>query len=178
MPSLSCGLWDLVPWPGMEPGPPALGAGSQPLDRQGSSSHSTLTFFLSLLGSKFFTPSDPPVYSWHFYWPIHVVQKPKKPHLLEQMTRESVLQIMITKFSHPYCNPSISLYPLLCCQAGNWQMPLREKCLKRISSFPLSDVSGCPLPSPLLRNGLTMPPTHSRNLTSQRPYPMALDIRR
>ena len=25
---LSCGLWDLVPWPGMEPGPLALGAGS------------------------------------------------------------------------------------------------------------------------------------------------------
>ena len=26
--SLSCGIWDLVPWPGMEPGPPTLGAWS------------------------------------------------------------------------------------------------------------------------------------------------------
>ena len=24
--SLSCDMWDLVPWPGVEPGPPALGA--------------------------------------------------------------------------------------------------------------------------------------------------------
>ena len=24
----SCGMWDLVPWPGIEPGPPALGAQS------------------------------------------------------------------------------------------------------------------------------------------------------
>ena len=23
---LSCSMWDLVPWPGIEPGPPALGA--------------------------------------------------------------------------------------------------------------------------------------------------------
>ena len=28
MRNLSCGLWDLVPWPGLEPGPPALGARS------------------------------------------------------------------------------------------------------------------------------------------------------
>ena len=27
-PGLSCGMGDLVPWPGIEPGPPALGAGS------------------------------------------------------------------------------------------------------------------------------------------------------
>ena len=26
--TLSCSMWDLVPWPGMEPGPPALGAQS------------------------------------------------------------------------------------------------------------------------------------------------------
>ena len=26
--SFSCSMWDLVPWPGIEPGPPALGAGS------------------------------------------------------------------------------------------------------------------------------------------------------
>ena len=25
---LSCGMWDLVPWPGIEPGLPALGASS------------------------------------------------------------------------------------------------------------------------------------------------------
>ena len=25
-PGLSCSMWDLVPWPGIEPGPPALGA--------------------------------------------------------------------------------------------------------------------------------------------------------
>ena len=25
---LSCGTWDLVPWPGIEPGPPAIGPGS------------------------------------------------------------------------------------------------------------------------------------------------------
>ena len=25
MQTLSCGVWDLVPWPGIEPGPPALG---------------------------------------------------------------------------------------------------------------------------------------------------------
>ena len=28
MQSLSCGLWDIVPRPGIEPGPPALGAQS------------------------------------------------------------------------------------------------------------------------------------------------------
>ena len=27
-PGLSCGTWGLLPWPGMEPGPPALGAQS------------------------------------------------------------------------------------------------------------------------------------------------------
>ena len=25
VPGLSCGVWDLVPWPGIKPGPPALG---------------------------------------------------------------------------------------------------------------------------------------------------------
>ena len=34
---LSCSMWGLVPWPGIKPGPPALGARSpQPLDHQGS----------------------------------------------------------------------------------------------------------------------------------------------
>ena len=33
---LSCSMWDLVPWPGIEPRPPALGTRSQPLDHQGS----------------------------------------------------------------------------------------------------------------------------------------------
>ena len=33
---LSCGMWDLVPQPGIKPGPPALGVWSQPLDHQGS----------------------------------------------------------------------------------------------------------------------------------------------
>ena len=28
MPDLSCSVWDLVPWPGIEPGPPALDAWS------------------------------------------------------------------------------------------------------------------------------------------------------
>ena len=28
MQTLSCSIWDLVPWPGIEPGPPALGAWS------------------------------------------------------------------------------------------------------------------------------------------------------
>ena len=28
MPGLSCGVWDLVPWPGIEPGSPALEAQS------------------------------------------------------------------------------------------------------------------------------------------------------
>ena len=31
-----CGMWDLVPWPRIEPGSPALSAESQPLDHQGS----------------------------------------------------------------------------------------------------------------------------------------------
>ena len=30
---LSCSMWDLVPWPGIEPGPPALGAQSLPPDK-------------------------------------------------------------------------------------------------------------------------------------------------
>ena len=34
--TLSCGMWDLVPWPRIEPRPPALGAWTQPLDHQGS----------------------------------------------------------------------------------------------------------------------------------------------
>ena len=32
VPDLSCGMRDLVPWPGIEPRPPALGAQSYPLD--------------------------------------------------------------------------------------------------------------------------------------------------
>ena len=28
MQTLSCGMWDLVPWPGIKPRPPALGAWS------------------------------------------------------------------------------------------------------------------------------------------------------
>ena len=34
--TLSCGVWDLVPWPRIEPMPPALGAWTQPLDHQGN----------------------------------------------------------------------------------------------------------------------------------------------
>ena len=26
VPNNNCSMWDLVPWPGIEPGPPALGA--------------------------------------------------------------------------------------------------------------------------------------------------------
>ena len=37
MKTLSCGIWDLVSRPGIEPGPAAFGSmESQPLDRQGS----------------------------------------------------------------------------------------------------------------------------------------------
>ena len=36
MPALHCGIWDLIPWPGIEPGPPALSVESEPLDHQGS----------------------------------------------------------------------------------------------------------------------------------------------
>ena len=35
-PGLSCSMWDLVPWPGIELRPLALGAQSLPLDHQGS----------------------------------------------------------------------------------------------------------------------------------------------
>lgn len=40
----SCSMQDLVPRPGMEPGSPALGAGSQPLDHREVPFHSLLTF--------------------------------------------------------------------------------------------------------------------------------------
>ena len=33
---LVCGMWNLVPWSGIKPGPPALEVWSQPLDHQGS----------------------------------------------------------------------------------------------------------------------------------------------
>ena len=33
---LSCGVWDLVPWPGIKLRPPALGVWEWPLDHQGS----------------------------------------------------------------------------------------------------------------------------------------------
>ena len=36
--TLSCGMQNLVPWPGIQPRPPALGAQSQPLGCQGSPS--------------------------------------------------------------------------------------------------------------------------------------------
>ena len=36
MPESSCNMWDLVPWPGIEPRPVALEAKSWPLDHQGS----------------------------------------------------------------------------------------------------------------------------------------------
>ena len=37
MQTLSCGMWDLVPWPGIEPRAPCIGSvESSPLDHQGS----------------------------------------------------------------------------------------------------------------------------------------------
>ena len=47
MRTLSCSVWDLVPWPGIEPGPPALGAWSL--------SH--------------WTTSEVPIY--YFFFPFH-----------------------------------------------------------------------------------------------------------
>ena len=41
--TLSCSMWDLIPCPGMEPGPPALGAWSLSRGPQGSSSVCILT---------------------------------------------------------------------------------------------------------------------------------------
>ena len=37
MQTLSCSMWGLVPWPGIEPRPLALRVQSQPVDHQGSS---------------------------------------------------------------------------------------------------------------------------------------------
>ena len=42
-PGLSCSIWDLVPSPGIEPGPPALGAQSvSQFDHQGSPNRPSL----------------------------------------------------------------------------------------------------------------------------------------
>ena len=47
------GMWDLVPWPGIEPRPPAFGAQSlKPLDHQGSSVLKILKSFLSWISAK------------------------------------------------------------------------------------------------------------------------------
>ena len=42
-PHLSYSMWDLVPWPGIEPGPPALGVESSSLNHLGS--HNNKVFF-------------------------------------------------------------------------------------------------------------------------------------
>ena len=44
--TLSSDMQDLVPWPGIEPGPPALGVWSQPLDHLGSHLFSALIQYL------------------------------------------------------------------------------------------------------------------------------------
>ena len=48
MQTLSCSVWGLVPWPGLEPGPPALGPQSQQLEHQGSSGNFLFEFFGTL----------------------------------------------------------------------------------------------------------------------------------
>ena len=46
--TLSCGMWDLVPWPRIESCPTAFGAWTQPLNHQGSPGHTFLKLSLSL----------------------------------------------------------------------------------------------------------------------------------
>ena len=68
---LHCGMWDLVPWPGIEPGPPALGMQSQPLDPQESPSSCHFNILLmtiilkSLLLKLYYVV---PVYSVFIYF--------------------------------------------------------------------------------------------------------------
>ena len=46
--TLSCGMWDLVPKPGIQPRPPALGVGKQPLDCQGSPTQICFEYYFLL----------------------------------------------------------------------------------------------------------------------------------
>ena len=48
-PGLSCGMWDLVPWPGMKPGSPRIGSESQPLDHLGSPESTLKKIFFNLI---------------------------------------------------------------------------------------------------------------------------------
>ena len=60
--ALSCGMWDLVPWPGMEPGPPALGARSL-------NHWTTREVPIFILKSSF---SSPRIWVWKMLWNTEV----------------------------------------------------------------------------------------------------------
>ena len=49
MPGLSCSMWDLVPWPGIEPGSPALGAWVLATGPPGKSPTHTSCVYISLI---------------------------------------------------------------------------------------------------------------------------------
>ena len=71
--TLSCSLWDLVPWPGIKPVPPALGVQSLShwITRQvtvvfGCSDHEgLLVFFCFFAKFPIYPPLYPPIYPLH-----------------------------------------------------------------------------------------------------------------
>ena len=59
--TLSCGMWDLVPWPGIKPGAPCIGSSEpQPRDHQGRSPW--MAFFIKMYP----TPSPLGSLAWLF----------------------------------------------------------------------------------------------------------------
>ena len=95
---LSYGLWDLVPWPGIKLGPPALGTQSQPLDHQGSPLASTFAvkFFKItsyLVHVSFWTSISLTPFHWGTEMCYHLTYKEWRKHSEYSKPNDNIFQL-------------------------------------------------------------------------------------
>ena len=108
----SCGMWNLVPWPGIEPGPPALGVRSlSHWTREVLTSTSVQPHMVEKNNSKksFKAPSLIPLVNPTFVWANHfpALRRKKGRPFYYLLQRSSSLLVL----------PWVGYYPLQHCQA-------------------------------------------------------------
>lgn len=141
MPSLSCGKWDLVPWAGMEPKPPALGAQSLSYRTTREIPYST-EYWPVYIVNRF-------TYRTLQIWKLSVAKKTSCPYLLflgEHLIFSGTISVQKTVF--PYLNPvSWGCHVINFCLAGYKQKcmellgnPWRERAIPPLLSLAQHDV--------------------------------------
>ena len=111
----SCGMWNLVPWPGIEPGPPALGVRSlSHWTREVLTSTSVQPHMVEKNNSKksFKAPSLIPLVNPTFVWANHfpALRRKKGRPFYYLLQRSSSLLVL----------PWVGYYPLLSYKSHSW----------------------------------------------------------